>query len=201
MKLVLNFINKTLKGGVFFLLPLMLAYVLLEKVLHLLQPLAYKLSEWLNPDHDKILDFSYILTTFFIIVLCFFFGLIAASAVGASFVTWIENNILTMFPAYRLMKSTFQSAAGIRENKDLPVVLVPMDGLVLAFLVDELPEGDKLVFVPGSPDPWSGNLIIYKASQVKPTNMTQPEALRILKQTGIGETDKFIKGIYQDQVK
>lgn len=106
-----------------------------------------------------------------------------------------------MFPAYRLMKSTFQSAAGIRENKDLPVVLVPMDGLVLGFLVDELPEGDKLVFVPGSPDPWSGNLIIYKNSQVTPTSMTQPEALRILKQTGIGETDKFIKAIYQNKVK
>ncbi|WP_229683350.1 DUF502 domain-containing protein [Echinicola rosea] len=198
---MMNFINKTLKGGVFFLIPLILSYVLLGKVVNIIHPLAFKISQSLHEDQEKILDFSYVMAIILVIFLCFILGLVASSSVGVSFVTWIENNILTMFPAYRLMKSTFQSAAGIRENKDLPVVLVPMDGLVLGFLVDELPEGDKLVFVPGSPDPWSGNLIIYKASQVKPTSMTQPEALRILKQTGIGETDKFIKSIYQNKVK
>ncbi|GGZ32762.1 hypothetical protein GCM10007049_27910 [Echinicola pacifica] len=201
MKVFLNFVNKTLKGGLFFILPLMLSIVLLEKVLHIIQPVAYKSSHWLHPDQEKVLDFSYVLAVVILVVVCFFMGLVASSAIGAGMIAWIENNILTMFPAYRLMKSTFQSAAGIRDGDHLPVVLVPMDGLVLGFLVEELPDGDKLIFVPGSPDPWSGNLIIYKDSQVKHTSLTQPEALKILKQTGIGVKDKLLSGIYQNQVK
>lgn len=197
MKVILNFINKTLKGGIFFMIPLILAYVLLGKVLHLIQPIAYKSSQWMHHDQEKVLDFSYVMAVILLVVICFFLGLAASSAIGMAMIAWIENNILTMFPAYRLMKNTFQSAAGVPENQNLPVVLVPMDGMVLGFLIEDLPDGDKLVFVPGAPDPWSGNLIIYKGTQVKSTRLSQAEALKILKQTGIGEKDRLIKGIYQ----
>ncbi|WP_200978828.1 DUF502 domain-containing protein [Echinicola sp. 20G] len=196
MKLILDFVNKTLKGGLFFLIPLVLAYMLLGKAIHLIQPLANKLAGVMDPAQENFLDFSYIVAVILLVIICFVFGLMASSVIGADFVRWIENHILVMFPAYRLMKNTFESAAGITKNDKLPVVLVPIDGLMLAFLIDDLPDGDKLVFVPGSPDPWSGNLIIFKKEQVKETGLTQPEALRILKQTGIGEKQIIAKGVY-----
>jgi uncharacterized membrane protein len=68
-----------------------------------------------------------------------------------------------------------------------------VDGWMIAFLMNKLPNDEVVVFVPGSPNPWSGNIIIFKQSEIKETSISQKEALSFLKQTGVGLKDLKIK--------
>jgi uncharacterized membrane protein len=103
--------------------------------------------------------------------------MVAASAFGKAFVRWIEDNILVIVPGYQLIKNAGQAAIGLDASKNFPVVLVPVDGWMIAFLIDSLADNEIVVFVPGSPNPWSGNVLIFQKSEVKETSMTQKEAL------------------------
>jgi uncharacterized membrane protein len=86
------------------------------------------------------------------------------------------------------MKNTAQSMMGM-ETQNYPVVLAPVDGWMFAFIIENLPDNEIVVFVPDSPSPWSGSVMVFDRKDVKPTALTQKEALSILRHTGIGLKD------------
>jgi uncharacterized membrane protein len=73
------------------------------------------------------------------------------------------------------------------------VVLVPTDGWVLAFQVEELTNNEVLVFIPASPNPYEGNLNIFQKSEIRNTNLLPKDAYTILKKTGTGTRGIFDK--------
>ena len=82
------------------------------------------------------------------------------------------------------MKTTMEAKAGIDSGKDFPVVLVPIDGQMFGFHVDTLANGDLVVFVPGSPSAWEGNVIIFKEKDVTKTNYRKDTIVKIMRQLG-----------------
>ena len=182
----MNFLNKTIKGGIFLIIPLALVIVLIGKVFGFLKPLATSISERVFTGDILGVRPAYLLTILLIILICFVAGLVATSAISRSMVHWIEENVLAFFPGYKLLKTTSQAAIGMDESKNYEVVLSPIDGWMITFLIERLDNGEVIVFVPGSPRPWSGNIVIFKETEIRPTKMTQKEALSILRQTGIG---------------
>ena len=184
-----SFISKTIKGGIFFLVPIALIIILFGKLLDILKPLALFISKRLDPADKSTFDLSYLISIVILILLCFLFGLIANTGLSKMFVRWIEKNILAILPGYQMMKNTIQSAAGLDATKNFPVVLVLLDGWMIAFLMESLPDDEVVVYVPGSPSPWSGSVIIINRSEIRETSLTQREALQILRHTGIGLKD------------
>ena len=189
MKHVMNFLNKTIKGGIFFIVPITLLVILFGKVFQVLKPIAQRISGVIDQGQERVFDLSYIITIVLLFLICFIFGLAAASAFGKAFVRWIEDNILVIVPGYQLIKNAGQAAIGLDDTKNFPVVLVPVDGWMIAFLIESISNDELVVFVPGSPNPWSGNVLIFNKSEIKETSMTQKEALGFLKQTGMGLQD------------
>lgn len=186
MKPKWGFLNKTIKGGIFFLIPLALIIVMCGKVIELLKPTAHTISAIIDKEGKASFDLSYLIAIILLLLLCFLFGLVASSAMGKAFIKWIEENILILFPGYQLIKNASQAAYGLDASKNFPVVLAPIDGWMIAFLMDTLPDNHVVVFVPGSPNPWSGNVLIFKRDEIKETSLTQKEALAFLRQTGVG---------------
>lgn len=103
--------------------------------------------------------------------------------------SWIENNVLVLFPGYKLIKTTFEPRAGIQENHDFPVVLVPIDGWMLAYIVEELEDNQVVVFVPSAPDSWSGNLVIFDREKVKHTKLTKANVSKMSRTLGVGSRE------------
>ncbi|MBN7816614.1 DUF502 domain-containing protein [Algoriphagus pacificus] len=184
MKKLLAIISQTIKGGIFFLFPIILVIVFFEKAMHLLQPISAAFGEKLGLD-SGIFETPYFLTLLFLILFCLLAGYIANQGVGKKMVLWIEDHILTLFPGYQLMKNTLQNSAGLDSEKNFPVVLVPIDGWMLAFKVDELSTGEFVVFVPGAPNTWEGNVIIFEKSKVKETNLSQKDVQKVMRQLGV----------------
>jgi uncharacterized membrane protein len=186
MKPMMNFLSKTIKGGLFFLIPVTLIVILVGKVILLLQPLGNSLSRVFDKEDKVTFDLAYITTIILLVLICFLAGLLAASRLGQGFVGWIEKNVMVLFPGYQYMKNMAQSATGLESGQSYPVVLVLVDGWMIGFLMDELPDNTAVVFVPGSPNPWSGDVMMFDRSEIKETALTQKEALSFLRRTGLG---------------
>lgn len=189
------FLTKTLKGGFFFILPFVLILILCEKALRVVSPLASRISHIVDPDDKTHFDLAYIIAILLLISFCFLCGLLANSHYGKTMVQWLERNILSMFPGYEMMKNMMQAATGLDPDNNYPVVFAPIDGWMIAFLIDTCPDGMAVVFVPGSPSPWSGDVMMFAMSDLKTTTLTQKEALSILRHTGIGLKDR----LFQDE--
>lgn len=193
MKSILSFASKTIKGGIFFLLPILLVLFFVKKGIELIKPVAEAISNELQIN-SSILNVPYIVTILIIVLICFLAGWIASLGLGKVMVKWIEENVLSLFPGYLLMKSSLESKAGLKSEKEFPVVLVPIDGLMFGFLVDEFENGDCVVFVPSAPSTWEGNVIIFKKDQVTRTKYKQGDISSVMRKLGIGTVELLKKG-------
>lgn len=188
MNALLNFTIKTIKGGIFFLVPIALIIILANKIIQLLRPMAKHLSMIIDPGDQLKFDLAYVLTCIFLVLLCFGFGLLASLQKGKLFIKWLEDNILVVIPGYTFMKSAGQAVVGLEEVTNYPVVFVPAGGWAIGFLIEKINE-NSVVFVPGAPDPWTGRVLVFKSADIRETSMTQVDALRYLRHTGVGMTD------------
>lgn len=200
MKQLFGLIGTTIKGGIFFLLPLILIIVLLEKVLALLAPLSVMVQKVLDPA-ERFENFPYVFSILTLVLFCFAAGWVAKLGAGQKMVKLIEDNVLSLFPGYKLMKSTFESKAGVNSESNFPVVLVPIDGLMFGFHVDTLDNGDFVVFIPGAPSAWEGNVVIFPENQVTKTDYKQEVIINIMRQLGTNTNATLLKSLAKNKAK
>lgn len=184
MKHFVSLISALIKGGIFFLLPIILLIVLMERAIKMIQPLSHFVQKSLGLEDNSIFT-PFLISLILVLFLCLVAGFIAQRGMGKRMVEWIEDHLLVLFPGYKLMKTTFEQRAGIEQNHNFPVVLVPIDGWMMAFLVEELENDQVMVFVPGSPETWSGSLIIFDKAKIKKTDLSQHEVHKIGRSLGI----------------
>ena len=190
MKVFVSIVSQTIKGGIFFLLPFVVVIILLKKALELILPLAHLINDILPFD----LPFSsMVLAIILLAVICFIAGWAAKLGYGRKFIVLLEENFLVLFPGYQLMKNSFESKVGLDPEKEYPVVLVPIDGWMIAFLVEELNENEVLVFVPSAPSSWEGNLVIFEKSKIRQSSLKPGDIMAIMKKLGVGSRDVFGK--------
>ncbi|MEP0711740.1 MAG: hypothetical protein ABJ333_00550 [Algoriphagus sp.] len=187
MKTIFSIISNTIKGGIFLLFPLVLILIFLEKIIHILNPVATKISASLNLE-SSVFDVPYLIAICIILIFCFIAGVIAKLGAGKFMLEWIEDHVLSLFPGYQLMKNTLQDSAGLKSDKEFPVVMVPIDGWMIGFKVDTLPNSDIVVFVPSAPNTWEGNVVIFEKDKVKESNLTQKDATLIMRRLGVGSS-------------
>lgn len=183
MKVFFKIFSQTLKGGIFFLLPLVIVLVLGKKAIDFIHPV----SDAIYSKSPISLPFSaFFISIFLLILICFLAGWLARFGVGNKSILWLEENFLVLFPGYQLMKSTYESKVGLEHPKEFQVVLVPIDGWMIGFLVEELNENEVMVFIPSAPNTWEGNLVIFEKSQIKSSNLKPSDLIAINKRLGVG---------------
>lgn len=188
MKALFSVFVQTLKGGIFFLLPLVAVIVLLIKAVELILPFAHLIDAKLPFQ----LPFSAMgLSILLLVLICFGGGWLAKRGIGKRSILFLEENLLVLFPGYQLMKNAYESKVGLDPEKNYPVVLVPIDGWMIAFLVEEINDHDVLVFVPSAPSSWEGNLVIFEKSQIKPSQLKAGDIIAIMKKLGVGSRGLF----------
>lgn len=187
---------KTVKGGIFFLIPLVIIVVVIGKAFIFLKPISHFLVDAIGLENSYF-SVPFFLTVLLILFISFLAGLLATSKIGKITAEWIEDNILVVFPGYQLIKSSIEAKVGMENSlgKNYPVVLVPIDGWMFAFHVDTLETGEYVVFVPGAPSSWEGNVIIFEPEMVKATNYSEGAVIDIMRQLGINTSKTLKKNI------
>lgn len=167
------------------MIPVLIFIILIVKILELLRPLALLFVS--DEAETPILGASLSLLISIIILLFLFLiaGLLAHTAWGKQLTNKLDG-LLGGIPGYFYIKNSYTAYFGLEEGLSYPVVLAPIDGWMIGFIIEELDNDMVSVFVPGSPDPLAGNLIIFKKEVLKHTSLTHKQAFELLRRAGVG---------------
>ena len=193
MKGKLNFVKTSVIGGIIFLIPIIILIIIMQKAFGIMAALSRPLSGLIGIETFAGVAVVDLITVAIIIIICFVAGFISRTAFARKFIQRIESNILKKIPFYSFVKSISESISGIRSNESLkPVLLEFDDNSQLGLEVERMEGGDIVVFVPGSPNPWSGSVLIMKPERVKSLDIKFAQAIKLMHDYGQG-TNKLLR--------
>lgn len=183
MKRALIFLTRALVSGILIVVPIYLATLLLLKaattVVGLVRPVAVLLPDWLPAELP--------LALLLVLVMCLVVGLAIRTRAGRVLTESVERTFFDRVPGYALIRSLTQRMAGEDHgNVWRPALFENAGGLMMAFIIEEFPDGRYTVFVPSIPAPLSGNVYIVAASRVHPLDVPFTEAIRSVSRWGAG---------------
>jgi uncharacterized membrane protein len=186
MKAVREFVVSTLVGGIFIVVPVYLAIVLLLKGMQsagrLVKPFAAMVPDWLPAETF----FSLLL----VLLVCFLVGAAVRTKPGRAIREKMEKVFFERLPGYGLLRSLTQRLAGDTEESAWQPALAEIeDALVPSFIIEELVDGRYTVFVPSIPTPFAGAVYVLDRARVHPVDVPFTQAVRTISRWGSGSGD------------
>jgi uncharacterized membrane protein len=186
MKYARELIVSTLVGGMFVVVPVYLAVLLLLKgmksVASLVRPFAALLPDWVPAE-----DFFSLLLVF---ALCFAVGALVRTRSGRAVRERLEVTFFERLPGYGVLRSLTQRLAGDRDQDAWKPALIDIeDALVPGFVIEELEDGRFTVFVPSVPTPFAGAVYVLVAERVHLVDVPFTQAISSISRWGSGSKD------------
>jgi uncharacterized membrane protein len=133
-----------------------------------------------------------------LLVVALLAGLAARTEPGRRLTHWFEESLLGGLPQYRMVKSLAEGLTQIESGTGMqPVLMRGDEGWMLGYQVEVLPNDWRVVFLPASPTPMSGNVLYVEGSRVQPLEITMREAMVLVKRLGIGSAHS-LRGVALD---
>lgn len=183
----MQFIKTTILGGVIFLIPVVIVFVVLGKAYQIMMLVAEPMSRWIPIDEVGGIALANILALLAIVSFCFLFGLFARS-VPAKKVYRKLDAVLSSVPGYAFVKGFADSMTRSDEQAKsfIPVIARFDDNAQISFEIERTPDGNVVVYLPGAPNPWSGTVVYLESSRVQKLDMSVSEAIKSIQALGRG---------------
>ena len=186
MKLARDFVVNAVVGGIFVVVPVYLAVLLLLKgmqsVASLVRPVAA-----LVPD---TVPAETLLSLLLVLFVCFLVGAAVRTRAGRRIRERMEVVFFERLPGYGLLRSLTQRLAGnSNENAWQPALAELEDALVPAFIIEALDDGRFTVFVPSIPTPLAGAVYILAPERVHIVDIPFSDAIKSISRWGSGSRD------------
>ena len=185
---ILTAAKSTLIGGAVFLIPGCLVFFALAKAFALLRSVAVELGSRLGierPLGRALLDVGAIVL---VLLMCFLAGLVARRATAQRLRSKVDQILLGSFPGYAFVKGLTEN---MQQSQELSTSFLPVwvrldDFWQVAFETGRLPGGLVAVYLPGAPNPWSGNVVFVREERVSKLHVPVTEALKMIRTLGRG---------------
>lgn len=191
MKALVEFLKTTLIGGLLIVVPVYLTLLLLGKALKgmvaLLAPIVALLPE-------RVHHFGQILAIVLVVLVCFMLGLIARTGLGRRAIEAFERRVLERMPGFAMLRSVVRRVSGSSDDAQFQPVLVEIEALTPAFIVEEIDDDRFVVLVPSVPTPAAGSLYILPRQRVHWVDVPVTEAVAVITRWGTG-TSKLLKAM------
>jgi uncharacterized membrane protein len=182
-----SFLKATLFGGLMFLVPVVLLAVVLRHALQFAGKVAKPIAALLPISHFGGVAVATLIAAAILLLIAFLAGLLSRTAMGRRVTHWFEESILGALPQYRMVKSLAEGLTQIESGDSMqPVLMRGDEGWMLGYQMEELPGGWRVIFLPASPTPMSGNVLYVEAARVRALDITMREAMQLVKRLGIG---------------
>lgn len=183
---LLSFVKATVIGGIFVLAPLVVFVTIIAQAVNLAFHLIHPWMVYLPFESVTGASLALFAGICVIIAICFVAGLLANTALATWLVKHIETLILSNLPGYTLIKSMGEGLVGKTHEGSRRAVLVHFEHTSqIGFQMDVLQDGRMVVFVPGVPSPWSGQLHIVQPDRCETLEISVREALECLQRMGL----------------
>jgi uncharacterized membrane protein len=193
MKNFLGFLKTTILGGVVFLLPLALLIFVASQAIEIMTRITEPILSWIPKNVVEGMVLRQALVILALLLICFIAGFVAKSVFGNRFFTFIEGKLREL-PGYSMIKARLTGSIGSSLEKESfkPVIVILESREQIAFEVERISGNRVVLFLPGSPDPWTGQVIIVESDQIKPLTVDMHSALKVFNDLGRG-TSKIFK--------
>jgi uncharacterized membrane protein len=185
----IGFLKTTAIGGLLFLLPLIVLGALVGQVVPIVLTIAETLGEVLPVKTPGGIALLILLAIGILLLLCFGAGLLARKSLARRISRVFEKKLVLLFPRYAILKDQMADTIGGDQTQPrMKPVLVRFDDVMRIAFETERSENTQLVavFLPGSPDPWSGKTAIVAADRVEPLSIDFGVAVATCEQLGRG---------------
>ena len=192
MNSIKSFLKATLVGGLMFLVPVVLVALVLRHALQFAGKIAQPIAAVLPVSHLGGVAIATIIAVAILLCIALLAGLLSRTGPGRRVTHWFEESILGGMPQYRMVKSLAEGLTQLENGTGMqPVLMRGDEGWMLGYQMEELPDGWRVIFLPASPTPMSGNLMYVEASRVKPLDLSMRDAMQLVKRLGIGSAEKL----------
>ena len=186
MKYAREVVVSSVVGGLFVIVPVYLAVLLLLKgmktVAGLVRPFTALLPDWVPAER--------LLSLLLVLGICFAVGAAVRTRAGRVVRERLERTFFERIPGYALVRSLTQRLAGQGEESAWKPALVEIeDALVPAFIIEELDDGRLTVFVPSVPTPLAGAVYILDRARVHALDVPFTQAIGTVSKWGSGSRE------------
>jgi len=187
MKNFTQFIKTTILGGLIFLVPLFIVTIVLAKAHEFMVKVAKPFSALIPLDTIGGVAIANILAILAILLCCLFAGIIAKGDTAKRLLKSTEEKLLVI-PAYAFVKGVTDSLISSEEAAKafVPVIVKFDDNAQMAFEIERSEGGNVVIYLPGSPNPWSGSVVYFEEDRVERLDMTATEAINNIRHLGRG---------------
>lgn len=192
----IGFLRTTAIGGLLFLLPLIVLGALVGQVAAIVMSVAESLSGVITVRTPAGISLLIGLSIAIILLLCFIAGLIARRSFAKRLSVAFEKKIALLFPRYAILRDQMADTMGGHETQSMmkPVLVRLHDCSRIGFETERCPERNLVtVFLPGSPDPWSGQVAMFDFDRVEPIDAEFGIATTTHEQLGRGSAALITK--------
>lgn len=187
MKTLRRFLEHTIIGGMFFLLPFVVLLMVGQKIWAVFHDLGGNFAEWLGFGHLLNASSESALSAFGIVLTCFLFGLLARWSLASNVRNRFESSLRNALPPYEYHKAIVEQKLALNDKPPRPTVLVRRPGgWQPGILVEEFASGERVVFFPFSPKTTDGEVYLVSPEDVRPSTMDERTLNKILRKQGKG---------------
>jgi uncharacterized membrane protein len=188
MKRLFLLIKTTIIGGLIFLVPIIIMVAILGKAYELMIKVAKPFSAWIPLDAIGGVALANFLAVLAILLCCLIAGFIAKGSCAKRILNSLESKLLLALPGYSFVKGMTDSMKSSEEaaKSFVPVVAKFDDNAQIGFEIERTEKGNVVVYLPGSPNPWSGSVVYVNADRVERLDMTVPDAINNIRHLGRG---------------
>ncbi len=190
-----GFLRTTLLGGVVFLLPLAVVGYLLGQGVQIAWSVISSIKSTLEGSEDATIaavthldswTYALLVAASFVILIgaCFFAGMIARRSLGRWFSDRAERYLLMLFPRYAVFKDQLTGNLGGGSLRPVLAQIGPSTRVGMEVERDDA--GRVAVYLPSSPDPWSGTVEIVSEQNVTPIDAEYIDVMTAFEQLGRG---------------
>jgi uncharacterized membrane protein len=195
MKRLGIFLKATTLGGLFVVLPLIVVVGLLTKAVMGVHAAAQSLMVKMAGQESEAAHFPILFAILILVAISFLFGLTMISERGQAAGTWLERKVLFRVPGYAAVRSIVGGLAGASQEGVVKCGLLTVDPGIDAFVfvIEDHGPDHLTVFIPGSPNPASGNVQIVRKHLVRMLNVRVTDIGVTLQQWGVGSAKVLAK--------
>jgi uncharacterized membrane protein len=187
---MLKLIRTTIIGGIIFLVPIAIFVAVIGKGLEITGAIAKPLARILPVDMIGGFAAAQVLAIALLLLICFLAGLLARLALARRVVSALEANMLSRLPAYTLLKTKTQTMVSPDDIEGMSVVVVRFDdSWQFGFEIERMEGGKVALFLPGSPDPWSGSVCLAEEERVTPLDLPVAVVTNMVRRLGRGANE------------
>jgi len=178
-------IRTTIVGGLLFLIPFVVVVAVVGKTYAVMSKIAQPIADATGIDHVGFVAIIDLVTLLLTLMLCYLAGLVAVSERGRRAYQALDARLLDIWPRYAFIKAMASGVAQKELEHMRPVMVRFDDQSQLAFEV-ERDAAQVVVFLPGSPDPWSGAVSFVDGDRVTSIDTDLQSVLKALRSGGRG---------------